>query len=104
MWVVAGPLIAFKVGVVVLLLMYAPTREGLLFVLGTGWPVLIVVAVMVAGPLAAWYRLVRVRARRNRLRRSEWMGLEPGAPALARPADEPQWPLWETVSRLEGGD
>jgi hypothetical protein len=88
---VAIPLIAFKIWFAILLLTYAPTREGVTWIAATHWPLIIIVGLLI-GPGIATYRLLRVRARREKLRRAEFM-VEPQCSAL-----------WETVSRLEGGD
>jgi hypothetical protein len=45
----------------------------------TTFPWLIIPALAVAGPLAYWYRLRRVRARRAQLLRAEWMVEETSA-------------------------
>lgn len=104
-WTVAGPLIAFKVWACILLLIYSPNRDGIVWIAVTSWYWVLAVALLVAAPTLAWVRLVRVRARRQRLRRAEWM-LEQSSPAEmpAHLAGSPQWSLWETVSRLEGGE
>lgn len=104
---VAIPLIAFKVWFAILLLTYAPTRDAAVWIAATHWPLLIVIGLLVA-PGIAVYRLLRARAQRERLRAAEFMlaapkprkirGLvhgEGGAQCSA---------LWETVSRLEGGE
>ena len=91
---VAVPLIAFKVWFAILLLTYSPTHDAVVWIAATHWPMLIVVGLLIAGPGIATYRLLKVRARREQLRRSEWM-VERGPQCSA---------LWETVSRLEGGD
>jgi hypothetical protein len=90
---VAIPLIAFKIWFAILLLTYAPNRDAVIWIAATHWPLLIIMAFLVA-PGVATYRLLRARARRERLRRSEWMLDQP--PQCSA--------LWETVSRLEGGD
>ncbi len=72
-WAVAAPLIAFKVWVTIILLTIEPSREAIGIAIATGWPWLVVGGVLIAGPLLGWARLVRVRRRRERLRRSEWM-------------------------------
>jgi hypothetical protein len=106
---VAVPLIAFKVWFAILLLSYAPTREGVVWIAATHWPLVIIIALLLAGPGLATYRLMRVRARREKLRRAEWMlGSVAHAPAVdvdktAEPAAQCS-ALWETVSRLEGGE
>ena len=102
-WAVAIPLILFKVWFAILLLTYTPSKEGVTWIVATHWPLVIIIGLLVAGPGLACYRLARVRARREQLRRAEWM-LEAAQPTQrtdASPELEPQWPLWETVSRLE---
>ncbi len=102
-WAVAGPLIAFKIWVIVLILMVAPHDDAVGFLVATNWPLLVVIGLLVAGPALAWWRLVRVRARRGRLRRAEWELEPPSVQPAQSAADVPsQWPLWETVARLEG--
>jgi hypothetical protein len=88
---VAIPLIAFKIWFAILLLTYAPTREGVTWIAATHWPLIIIIGLLI-GPGIATYRLLRVRARREQLRRAEF-AVDPQCSAL-----------WETVSRLEGGD
>src|SRR5262245_56624923 len=69
---VAVPLIIFKIWFAILLLTYAPTRDGTVWIAATHWPLVIVLALMVA-PGIATYRLLRARARRKELQRAEWM-------------------------------
>jgi hypothetical protein len=89
---VAIPLIAFKIWFAILLLAYAPTRDTAVWIAATHWPLVIVLGFMVAAAIPT-YRLLKVRAKRERLRRAEFM------------LDASQCSaLWETVSRLEGGD
>ena len=88
---VAIPLIAFKIWFAILLLSYAPTREGVVWIAASHWPLVIIIGLLI-GPGIATFRLLRVRARREKLRRAEFM-VEAQCSAL-----------WETVSRLEGGD
>jgi hypothetical protein len=85
----AIPMLALKVWFAILLLTYAPTRDTMLWIAATHWPLMFIVALLV-GPGIAMYRLVRARARRERFRRAEFTA-EPQCSAL-----------WETVSRLEG--
>jgi hypothetical protein len=103
-WAVAIPLILFKVWVAILILTYAPTQEGVTWIVATHWPLVIILGLLVAGPGLAWYRLAKVRARREQLRRAEWM-LDVSQPSPSSPSPapnlEPQWSLWDTVSRLE---
>jgi hypothetical protein len=99
LFAVAIPLIAFKIWFAILLLSYVPNRgEGVAWIAVTHWPLLIVLVFLI-GPGIAIARLLRARARRERLRRSEWMIETPAAIA-----SRPQWSVWETVSRLEERD
>jgi hypothetical protein len=104
---VAVPLIAFKIWFAILLLTYAPTRDGVVWIAVTHWPLLIVFGLMIA-PGIATYRLVRARAHRKDLQRAEWMVSPPKprkVPRKTRVVSGVQCSaLWETVSRLEGGD
>jgi hypothetical protein len=103
---VAIPLIAFKVWFAILLLSYAPTRDGVVWIAATHWPLVIILGLLI-GPGIATYRLLRARARREKLRRSEFMVAAP-RPPRALPGHVEGGAqcsaLWETVSRLEGGD
>src|SRR5579859_4525971 len=87
---VAIPLIVCKIWFAILLLTYAPTRDGMVWIAATHWPLVIVIGLLIY-PGVATFRLLRARARREQLRRSEFMVSEPQCSAL-----------WETVSRLEG--
>ena len=90
---VAIPLIVCKVWFAILLLTYAPTRGGMVWIAATHWPLVIIIGLLIY-PGVATFRLLRARARREQLRRSEFM---------VAPTSEPQCSaLWETVSRLEG--
>jgi hypothetical protein len=102
---VAIPLVVFKVWFAILLLMYAPTRDGMVWIAATHWPLVIIIGLLIY-PGVATFRLVRARARREQLRRSEFM-VAPSKPAkLDRPAEVEGGAqcsaLWEMVSRLEG--
>ena len=104
---VAIPLIAFKVWFAILLLLYAPTRETMVWVAATHWPLVIILGLMV-GPAIAAYRMLRARARREQLRREEFM-LPSARPRRVRQSvrfarGAQCSALWDTVSRLEGGD
>src|SRR5215469_9099615 len=89
---VAIPLLAFKIWFAILLLIYAPTRDTMTWIAATHWPLVLIMPFVIATSVAV-YRMVRVRAKREQLRRSEFMVETVQCSAL-----------WETVSRLEGGD
>jgi hypothetical protein len=95
---VAIPLIAFKIWFAILLLVYAPTRDTMVWIAATHWTLLIVFGFMIAAAIPA-YRLVKARLKRGRMQRAEFM-VEP----QPKPSGAQCSALWETVSRLEGGD
>jgi hypothetical protein len=99
LWAVLGPLLAFKICSIILLLIYAPTVDGMVWVAITSWYWVLGIALVVAVPFMAWSRLVRARARREQLRRQEWMLDEPRADAHPSADLERQWLPWETGSR-----
>jgi hypothetical protein len=101
---VAIPLIAFKIWFAILLLSYAPTADTATWIAASHWPYLIVIAILILGPGIATYRLVRARARRERMRQAEWMVETPTVGPTSAVSSRPQWSLWETVSRLERDD
>ena len=102
---VAIPLIVCKVWFAILLLTYAPTRDAMVWIAATHWPLVIIIGLLM-GPGIATFRLVRARTRREQLRRSEFMVTASKPARLARLARADGGAqcsaLWETVSRLEG--
>jgi len=104
---VAIPLIAFKIWFAILLLTYAPTRDGVVWIAATHWPLLIIIGLLIAPGIAA-YRLLRARARREQLRQAEFMVTAPEPRQVSRPVRAEGGAqcsaLWDTVSRLEGGE
>jgi len=72
-WAFLGTLFAFKLATVVLIFWHMQTFETGMLLTATTWFWLPLVAVLIAGPLLFRYRLLRVRAKREHLRRAEWM-------------------------------
>ena len=72
-WGFLWVLLAFKLITVGLIFYHLRTVETAAFLAATTWYWLPVVAALLAGPLLFRYRLRRVRARRDQLRRAEWM-------------------------------
>ncbi len=73
-WVFLWTLFVFKMATVGAIFWAAggSTEAGVLLT-ATTWPWLILPAFAIAGPFIYYFRLRRVRARREQLRRAEWM-------------------------------
>jgi hypothetical protein len=76
-WAFVWILFAFKLVTVGLIFYHHTTVETGMFLVATTWFWFPVIGALVAGPLLFRWRLRRVRARREQLRRAEWM-LEQG--------------------------
>src|ERR671933_84156 len=90
-----------------LLTVAVPLIASKVWVAATHWPLVIILGLMV-GPAIAAYRMLRARARREQLRREEFM-LPSARPRRVRQSvrfarGAQCSALWDTVSRLEGGD
>jgi hypothetical protein len=106
LWLVAGSTIGLQIWASLVLIFVSPSAESIVMTAVMKWPVLVILALLLAGPFIAWYRLVRVRARREKLKRAEWMldGTEQRETNGKRTAGAArQWPLWETDSRPDRG-
>jgi hypothetical protein len=66
-------LVAFKLATVAIIFYYHQTMETGLMLGATTWHWLPVLLPLVSGPILFHYRLRRVRAKREQLRRAEWM-------------------------------
>jgi hypothetical protein len=76
-WAFLLTLFFFKFATVVLIFWHMRTLQAGLILGATFWYFLPPLIVLGAGPAIFYYRLRKVRARRDALRRSEWMELEP---------------------------
>lgn len=73
-WAFLWTLFGFKLATVLIILwMAGGSSEANLLLGATGWPFLVIPAFAMAGPLVYFYRVRRVRARREQLLRAEWM-------------------------------
>ena len=72
-WAFLWTLFAFKMGTVVLIFWASKTAEAGYILGATTWPWLVIPGFAVAGTVAYRYRLMKVRAKREQLRRAEWM-------------------------------
>jgi hypothetical protein len=71
-WTFLGMAIAFKVVTSIVIFAMQPSWWSVWFLLGMNWYWLVIPLVGLAFPAMFWYRLMRVRARRRELMRSEW--------------------------------
>jgi hypothetical protein len=76
-WAFLLTLFVFKLATVVLIFWHMRTLEAGLILGSTTWYFFPPLILLGAGPAIFYYRLRKVRARRDALRRSEWMELEP---------------------------
>lgn len=87
-WGFVWTLFAFKMATVVLIFYYQRTWETGAFLGATTWYWFPPLGVLLAGPILFRLRLRRVRARREQLRRAEWMLADEhptGRPAATKP-------------------
>jgi hypothetical protein len=71
-WTIFGVLCAFKLVTAVLIFIMMPTAGAAIFLVIFHWFWLVPLVVVGLGVGIAWLRLVRVRAKRERLRRAEF--------------------------------
>ncbi|MBA2448495.1 MAG: hypothetical protein H0V51_10775 [Chloroflexi bacterium] len=76
-WAFIGVLGGFKVGTALLIFWLQPSVPAAAFLLGVHWYWVLVPLVALGVPTLFWLRLVRVRSKRERLIRAEWL-VEPG--------------------------
>ena len=87
-WLLLGSIAGAKLGTVLVIVAASRSAEVLPLVTATIWYWLPVAGALLAGPILFRLRLRRVRAKRDRLRRAEWMlpdGPDPAPPAIASP-------------------
>lgn len=73
-WTFVWTLFVFKMATVAIIVWVAGgSRHAGVLLAATAWYFLIIPAIAIAGPLLFYLRLRRVRARRKRLQRAEWM-------------------------------
>ena len=72
-WAFLWTLFVFKMATVFLIFWASKTSEAGMILSATTWPWLVIPGFAVAGTLAYRYRLIKVRAKREQLRRAEWM-------------------------------
>ena len=71
-------------GLIIIFSMDRSEMAAVIAVLST-WLWVVVLAILLSGPVAYWWRLRRMRARREMLQRAEWM-IGPDESAAQRPS------------------
>jgi hypothetical protein len=71
-WTIFGVLCGFKLVTAVLVFLMLPSASAAVFLVVFHWFWLIPLVVVGVGASIAWFRLVRARAKRDRLRRAEF--------------------------------
>ncbi len=74
-------LVIAKIGGLIVVFMIDPSQMAALFAVVSTWLWAVVLAILLSGPAAFWWRKRRVRARRADLQRAEWMVNPDGLPA-----------------------
>jgi hypothetical protein len=82
-WLLIWTIYVAKLATIVLVIWASHSYQTTALVAATTWPWLVVAGVLGLGPLLFHLRLRRVRARREQLRRAEWMlGSDPASTPL----------------------
>ncbi|MEZ4506566.1 MAG: hypothetical protein R2848_12160 [Thermomicrobiales bacterium] len=80
-WIMITSLVIAKIGGLIVVFMIDPSQMAALFAVVSTWLWAVVLAILLSGPAAFWWRKRRVRARRADLQRAEWMVNPDGLPA-----------------------
>jgi len=89
-----GALLIAKIGGLIIVFAIDRSERAALFAIVSTWLWVVVLAILLSGPAAYWWRLRRMRARREALQRAEWM-VESGEapiPPQGLPGDVPARP------------
>ncbi len=97
-WILVGTIIGAKLATIVVIVAASWSMETGGFVLLTHWHWLPTIGALVAAPLAYAIRLRRVRAKRESLRRSEWLIPELDLPAAVKTAPGERSAVVDTAS------
>lgn len=87
-WLMIAALLFAKLATIAVILLVEFTWTSGALVVITTWTWVVVAAVLLPGPLALAYRLRKVRAKRETLRRQEWL-IESGAKEKTGTAQPP---------------
>ncbi len=72
-WMMIISLLIAKIGGLIVVFSIDPSRMAALFAVVSTWLWAVVLAFLLSGPVAFWWRKRRVRSRRLELQRAEWM-------------------------------
>lgn len=76
-----------KIGGLIAIFLIDPSEMAALFAVVSTWLWIVVLAILLAGPVGYWWRLRRMRARRDALQRAEWMVDAADATVLPQPGN-----------------
>jgi len=71
-WTFLGVLVAFKAFGLVLVLLMNASPQAVAFMVAMHWPWAVLILAGLSLPAVWWYRMLRARAKRQRLIQSEW--------------------------------
>ncbi len=72
-WMMIGALLIAKIGGLIVVFAIDPSEMAAMFAIVSTWLWAVVLAILLSGPAAFWWRKRRVRSRRAALQRSEWL-------------------------------
>lgn len=72
-WMMIVMLLIVKIGGLIIIFSMDRSEMAALFAVISTWLWVVVLGILLAGPAGYWWRLRRVRARKDALQRSEWM-------------------------------
>ena len=72
-WMMIISLLIAKIGGLIAIFMIDPSEMAAVFAIISTWLWIVVLGILLAGPAGYWWRLRRVRARRESLQRAEWL-------------------------------
>lgn len=72
-WMMIGALLIAKIGGLIVVFMIDPSKMAAMFAVVSSWLWAVVLGILLSGPATYWWRIRRVRARRDELQRAEWL-------------------------------
>jgi hypothetical protein len=92
LWTFVWMIVGFKLITSIVIFIMVPTAHSAIFLVGMNWYIILLPIVLVIVPGLFWWRLMRVRAKRRKLIRSEW-NVQPDADWNRASARGTMWEL-----------